>query len=61
MQALEYLKIYADETNVVEEEILEARAHTSLKRNANSGGHFYGSMPMCLDRGARTPRNTYAY
>ena len=39
-QALEYLKIYVDETNAVEEEIPSNSTNTSPTRNADGGGHF---------------------
>ena len=39
VQALEYLKIYADETNTVEDDFANS-ANISPTQNANGGGHF---------------------
>ena len=53
-QTKEYLKIYADETNAIEDKILQT-PQIPLPLGMLTVGDIYSSMPMCLDRSAGNP------
>ena len=53
-QTKEYLKIFADETNAIEDKNLQT-PQTPLPLGMLTVEDIYSSMPMCLDRSAGNP------